>query len=273
VGKALLGVLVLTALTMSREATALAQDTESAVCGAIREPFMFWLWRTMAGSPEPKRVAHIAGLEQIRFKTRDGIELGGYKLSVTDPKGYLLVAQGNAMLADHLVGDLQIFRDLGLDVYIFDYRGYGISQGKSRLLAILGDYREIVSYLNKQAYNKRLLYGISMGGVILLNAVGQSESYTRLVVDSSPGRISGFGCPESHDPVGHLPKDGSRIMIISGAQDGVVTPSQMEEMIRVAGSRGAHILRDEKFAHPYQDSSAATHRRRQNEVAAFLLGQ
>lgn len=271
--KALLGFLVLIALTMSREATVLAQDTESAVCGAVREPFMFWLWRTMAGSPEPKRVAQIAGLEQIRFKTRDAIELGGYKLSAMNPKGYLLVAQGNAMLADHLAGDLQIFRDLGLDVYIFDYRGYGISQGKSRLLAIAADYREIVSHLNNQAYDKRLLYGISMGGVILLNAVGRSEGYTRLVVDSSPGRISGFGCPERYDPVGHLPKDGSRIMIISGARDGVVTPSQMEEMIRVADARGARVLRDEEFAHPYQDSSAATHRRRQNEVAAFLLGE
>jgi alpha/beta superfamily hydrolase len=270
--KALLALLVLTALTMSSGATALAQGTESPVCGAIREPFMFWLWRTMAGSPEPKRVAQIAGLEQIRFKTHDGIELGGYKLSAMNPKGYLLVAQGNAMLADHLVGDLQIFRDLGLDVYIFDYRGYGISQGKSRLVAILADYREIVSHLNTKSYDKRLLYGISMGGVILLNAVGQSESYMRLVVDSSPARISGFGCPERYDPVGHLPEDSSRIMIISGAQDGVVTPAQMEEMIRVAGARGARVLRDEEFAHPYQDSTA-THRRRQNEVAAFLLGE
>jgi hypothetical protein len=60
-------------------------------------------------------------------------------------------------------------------------------------------------------------------------------------------------------------------MIISGAQDGVVTPSQMDELIRVAESRGARILRDKEFAHPYQDASATTHRRRQNEVATFLL--
>ena len=147
-------------------------DVETAVCGSVREPFMFWLWRSMAGSPNPARVAHITNLEQIRFKTRDGVELGGYKLTATNPKGYLLVAQGNAMLADQLVADLQTFRDLGLDVYIFDYRGYGISKGKSRLAAIAADYFEIVSYLNPLGYAKRLLYGISMGGIILLNAVG-----------------------------------------------------------------------------------------------------
>ena len=253
--------------------TALAQeaDVESAVCGSVREPFMFWLWSSMAGSPNPQRVSHIKNLEQIRFKTRDAIELGGYKLAATNPKGYLLVVQGNAMLADQLVADLQSFRDLGLDVYIFDYRGYGISKGKSRLAAIAADYFEIVSYLNTLGYAKRLLYGISMGGIVLLNAVGRSQTYTRLVVDSSPSRISDFGCPERYDPVAHLPEDSSRLMIISGAKDQVITPSQMDELVRVGGSRRGRVLLDNEFAHPYQDVSDAIHRRRQNEIAAFLL--
>ena len=246
-------------------------NVETAVCGSVREPFMFWLWRSMAGSPDPKRVSHIKDLEQIHFKTRDGVELGGYKLTATNPKGYLLVAQGNAMLADQLVADLQTFRDLGLDVYIFDYRGYGISKGNSRLAAIAGDYAEIVSYLNTQGYAKRLLYGISMGGIVLLNAVGRSQTYMRLVVDSSPSRISDFGCPERYDPVAHLPEDSSRLMIISGAKDQVVAPSQMDELVRVGGSRRGRVLIDNEFAHPYQDFSDAIHRRRQNEVAAFLL--
>jgi alpha/beta superfamily hydrolase len=58
------------------------------------------------------------------------------------------VAPGNAMLADQIMGELQFFRDLGLDVYIFDYRGYGLSQGKSRLAALISDYREIIPWLN-----------------------------------------------------------------------------------------------------------------------------
>jgi alpha/beta superfamily hydrolase len=260
------------AASVAWSATEEKADAETAVCGAIREPLMFWLWRMMAGSPDPNRVAHVNGLEPIRFKTRDLIELGGYKIAATNPKGYLLVAQGNAMLADQLVADLQTFRNLGLDVYIFDYRGYGISNGKSRLAAISADYAEIARRLNTLGYTKRLLYGISMGGVILLNAVGRSEdAYTRLVVDSSPSRISEFGCPETFDPVEHLPKDSSKLMVISGAQDEVVSPWQMEELIRVVRSQGGHVLQDNQFAHPYQDPNQATHRRRQGEVAEFLL--
>jgi hypothetical protein len=110
-----------------------------------------------------------------------------------------------------------------------------------------------------------------MGGIVLLNAVGRSQTYTRLVVDSSPSRISDFGCPERYDPVVHLPDDSSRLMIISGAKDQVVTPSQMDELVRVGGLRRSRVLLDNEFAHPYQDFSDGIHRRRQNEVAAFLL--
>jgi alpha/beta superfamily hydrolase len=246
-------------------------DVEAAVCGSFHEPFMFWLWRLQAGTPDQQRLAQVENVERLRFRTRDGVELGGYKLPARNASGYLLVAQGNAMLADHLVADLQFFRDLGVDVYLFDYRGYGLSQGKSRLAAIVADYEEIVAVLNHQAYAHHLLYGISMGGVILLNAIGQSQAYTRLVVDSSPSRISALGCPERYDPVRHLPEDSARIMMIAGDQDRIVTPQQMSELLTVARTRGARVLQDPEFAHPSQDASAETHRRRLGEVATFLL--
>ena len=47
---------------------------------------------------------------------------------VAAPTGYLLVAQGNAMLADQILGELQYFRKLDVDVYVYDYRGYGLSK-------------------------------------------------------------------------------------------------------------------------------------------------
>jgi alpha-beta hydrolase superfamily lysophospholipase len=246
-------------------------QTETAVCGAIREPLAFWLWRRLAGAPNPQRIARLKDIESITFTAPDGTKLGGYKLATATPKGYLLVAQGNAMLADQLVADLQPFRDSGLDVYIFDYRGYGISQGKSRLAAIVADYAAIVAHLNTLGYSRQLLYGISMGGVIFLNAVGDSPAYSRLVIDSSPARISYLGCPERYDPVSHLPADSSRLMIISGGADTVVPPRQMDELMRAAQARGARVLQDKDFAHPYQDLSDEVHRRRQHEVAAFLL--
>ena len=262
----------LQAFPMSESSMSSAKETEveAAVCGSLREPFMFWLWHTTAGKANPQALTNVRGVERLKFKTRDGITLGGYKLVAENPKSYLLVAQGNAMIADQLVADLQFFRDLGADVYIYDYRGYGVSQGKSRLAAIVDDYVEIVRHLNTLGYGKRFLYGISMGGVILLNAVGNTNLYSRLVIDSSPARISTLGCPERYDPVNHLPNDGPRLMLISGGRDSVVPPGQMDELIRLARTRGARVVEDSELAHPYQDSSAALHRRRQQKVADFL---
>jgi alpha-beta hydrolase superfamily lysophospholipase len=197
--------------------------------------------------------------------------LGGYRLRAPGkPRGYLLVAQGNAMLADQIMGELQVFRDRGFDVYVYDYRGYGLSGGRSRLKAMISDYREIIAHLNRQDYRHRALYGMSMGGVVLLNAVGEKNDFSALVVDSSPSRISPLGCPEEFDPVNHLPADSSRIKIIGGGRDRVVRPEEMQELALAAGLRGAQVVQRAEFAHPFQDATAEIHRQRLKEVADFI---
>ena len=114
-------------------------DVERNVSSFLREPFAFWAFQLTAGAPDAKRMRTIPRVERLSFTTRDGRSLGGYKLRAVAPWGYLLVAQGNAMLADQIIGELQFFRDFGLDIYIYDYRGYGLSEGKSRLKALISD--------------------------------------------------------------------------------------------------------------------------------------
>lgn len=249
-----------------------AQDRlETSVCGFVREPLAFWLFRRAAGVPNAQRVAGIRDIERIRFETLDKRTLGGYRLRARGtPQGYLLVAQGNAMLADQIMGELQIFRDRGFDVYVYDYRGYGLSGGSSRLNAMVSDYREIVAHLNHRNYRRRALYGMSMGGVVLLNAVGESGDFSALVVDSSPSRISHLGCPEEFDPVNRLPADCSRLQLIVGERDRVVLPGEMEELTIATRNCGGNIVQRLDYAHPFQDATPEIHRRRLQEVADFI---
>lgn len=246
-------------------------DLESSVCGFVREPLAFWMFRRAAGAPDAQRLSAIRDVERIRFETLDKRTLGGYKLRAAGkPRGYLLVAQGNAMLADQIMGELQLFRDRGFDVYVYDYRGYGLSGGSSRLNAIVSDYREIAAHLNRQNYHRRALYGMSMGGVVLLNAVGEGNDYSALVVDSSPSRISHLGCPEQFDPVRHLPADCARIQLIIGERDRIVWPAEMEDLMIAVRDRGGKVIRRFEYAHPFQDATGEIHRRRLEEVADFL---
>lgn len=244
---------------------------ELAVCGKLREPIAFWLWQRMAGRPDKTRVSHIQNIQSIEFKTRDGIILGGYKLAASVPRGYILVAQGNAMLVDQVAADFEVFRKQGFDVYLYDYRGYGLSEGNSRLAAIIADYSDIVAHLNTLGYNRHFIYGISIGGVMLLNAVGRNHNFDAAVIDSSPSYISNFGCPESYNPMRNLPIDSSRIMIISGVRDLIVSPAQMAELIRIGKNRGAYVYTDIEFSHPFQDKSYEIHRRRLNAVIRFFM--
>jgi hypothetical protein len=251
-------------------AMAAPDSPETSVCGFLREPLAFWLFRRAAGSPDAQRVAGIRDIERIHFETLDKRTLGGYRLRAKGkPRGYLLVAQGNAMLADQIMGELQIFRDRGFDVYVYDYRGYGLSGGSSRLKAIISDYREIVAHLNRQNYPRGALYGMSMGGVVLLNAVGARGDFSALVVDSSPSRISHLGCPGDFDPVNHLPADCSRLQLIIGERDRVVWPAEMEELMIAIRNRGGKVLERLDYAHPFQDAPDV-HRRRLQEVADFI---
>jgi hypothetical protein len=127
-----------------------SSSLEQSICG-LKEPFVFWLWSSAAGEASAARLAQVANVEDVAITSSDGRILRGYKLKASHaqagkalPRGYLLVIQGNAMLADQIITHFDPFARLGYDVYIFDYRGYGRSEGKRRLKAILNDYRQII---------------------------------------------------------------------------------------------------------------------------------
>jgi pimeloyl-ACP methyl ester carboxylesterase len=249
-----------------------AQKLETSVCGALREPFVFWTWSRAAGTPDAKRALAHEGVSQVSFTTRDRRVLRGYRVAASSPAaGRLLIAQGNAMLADQLVEYALPFARAGYEVSIYDYRGYGASEGKRRLRAMVSDYVDLIAALNAARSGRRLLYGISFGGIVLLNAIGRGAAFDALVIDSSPARLSPYGCPKEYDPVEHLPADSSRVMIVSGGRDGVVPPSDMRELVDVARARGASVLEDPDLAHPFMDADVAAQRRRTATIAGFLL--
>ena len=252
-------------------------NLEQSVCG-LKEPFVFWLWSSMAGQANAGRVAGLANVEDIAFETRDRRTLRGYRLKASDahgkpvpPVGYLLIMQGNAMLADQIIGAFQSFAASGLDVYVYDYRGYGRSDGRRRLKAIISDYVELLASLDSAAYAQHYVYAMSFGGIVLLNGFEAHPRQDRLIIDSSPARLSDHGCPPAYDPVSHLPADCGHCLLISGANDRVVTHAMSRELAQTAAARGATLLHDPQFAHPFMDSDHEVHRRRMQVIEKYIL--
>lgn len=256
-----------------------ANDREDTVCGVIKEPFLFWLWSSTAPGPNKNRVSHLEFVEPSKFQTSDGKTLRGYKYVSNDghghripPKGYVLMALGNAMIADQIIGHLRLFAENYYDVYIYDYRGYGNSEGKRRINAIIEDYKEIATVLN-ESYERKLLYGISLGGAVILNVIGFGIEYDAAVIDSSPSLLSSHGCPERIDPLVNLPPDASKLLVITGDKDPVLGESMTSELREVAQRRGAKTVHDENFSHPFMDHSDVIHKQRMKLVLNHLLAE
>lgn len=256
-------------------------NLEQSVCG-LKEPLLFWLWSSQAGSPDKKRLKGFSNVVDVSFKSADGRVLRGYRLTAVPgsdksqtsrPKGYLLVIQGNAMLADQILAEFRSYAEAGYDVYIYDYRGYGRSEGKRRIKAIVNDYKNIIISLNKESYEQKLVYAMSIGGIVLLDALTDEINLDRVVIDSSPSQLSTYGCPESYDPIKHLPADCSSFMFIAGEQDRVVNLGMSKEMLEKARQRGAQVHIDPEYSHPFMDLSWAVHQRRMSTVKKFLLNK
>ena len=111
-----------------------ASERESTICGWLKERLVFSLWSFAAPKPNASRINSHKYVEHVNFTTSDNKKLSGYAYRThnngnkeTGAKGYILVALGNAMFADQMIGEFKDFTKKGYDVFIYDYRGYGNS--------------------------------------------------------------------------------------------------------------------------------------------------
>lgn len=107
--------------------------------------------------------------EPIRFQAEDGVELTGWFIPAPGAKNTLLFCHGNAGNISHRLIPIQLFHRLGLNIFIFDYRGYGQSQG---VLGEAGTYRDAAAawrYLVEDRAippDQIIFYGHSLGGAV-----------------------------------------------------------------------------------------------------------
>lgn len=252
-----------------------ANEREESLCGTFSEPFVFWMWSSMTPKPDNSIVANIPFIEPSEYKTSDGKTLRGYRYlsnngyTRTSAKGYILVAMGNTMISEQMVVMLKSFSLKSYDVYVYDYRGYANSEGNRRIKAIIEDYKEMVASLNK-VYERRLLYGISLGGAVILNVIGSDLEYDAAVIDSAPSFLSPFGCPERVDPVANLPRDASRLLIITAQKDSILPNSLTSPLRESAKERGAKTFDGEEYDHPFADKNLEVHYQRMKIILEHL---
>lgn len=103
--------------------------------------------------------------DDILIETDDGVTLHGWYIPGEGSRT-LLFFHGNAGNISHRLDSIRQFHRLGLSIFIFDYRGYGRSNGRPRETGIYRDADAAWRFLTEDrgiAANDIIMFGRSMG--------------------------------------------------------------------------------------------------------------
>ncbi len=113
------------------------------------------------------------GYEDVWFPASDGLRLHGWLIPAPDARVTLLWFHGNAGNISHRVDNIKyLHRLLRLNIFIFDYRGYGQSAGGHSDLSEEATYRDAegaLAYLRGRqdlAQTRLVYFGRSLGAAI-----------------------------------------------------------------------------------------------------------
>jgi len=115
--------------------------------------------------------------EDIFIDAADGTQLHGWKLAAEgEHAGSILFFHGNGDNVSTQLPNSFWLPKAGYDVYIFDYREYGQSQGKANLDDTISDMALMIEYTVKQlpVDEKLIVVGHSLGGSMAIYAVAHS---------------------------------------------------------------------------------------------------
>lgn len=133
-----------------------------------------------------------AGLrfEEVTLTAADGVRLHGWWVPAPGPaarpRRALLHCHGNAGNIGHRLEYVEIFHALGLDVLLFDYRGYGRSDGTPGEAGLYLDAEAAWAHLVARGVRPAdiVVHGQSMGGAVAAHLAARRQP-AALVLESA----------------------------------------------------------------------------------------
>ena len=125
--------------------------------------------------------------EDLYVITSDKERINAWFIKAGQGASTIIFAHGNAgTMGDRLL-KLKYLHELGLNVLMFDYRGYGRSSGHPDEAGIYLDGQAAFDYIASRVDidpKRIIMYGSSLGGVVAVD-VASKRPCTALIVDSS----------------------------------------------------------------------------------------
>lgn len=199
-----------------------------------------------------------AGLvyEPVTFNSADGTRLSGWFVPARgvrharEAKGTIIHMHGNARNMTAHWRYVEWVPDRGYNLFLFDYRGYGRSEGRPGPKGVLDDAVAALDYVRSRKdvdAHKLFVFGQSLGGMIALASTGASShgiravvaeapfySYTAIANDHAPG--AGLFLEDTHSAAQYVAKIAPiPLLLIHGTDDTVVPYAHSERLMAEAG--------------------------------------
>ncbi len=155
------------------------------------DSYFFYPSKDHLPNPALERVAH----EDVFFRTPDGVRLHGWLLRPQgEARGTVLFLHGNAENVSTHVNSVLWLALSGYRVFLFDYRGYGKSEGKPTMAGVHTDaLAAIEALLGMSAAGERVaVLGQSLGGAVAVYAVANASHRDRIAALAIDSAFSGY---------------------------------------------------------------------------------
>jgi fermentation-respiration switch protein FrsA (DUF1100 family) len=217
----------------------------SPVAAMLEHHFLFFPDQNLHTTPAADGLSY----EEIDFPAADGTPLHGWYLPGPEGRPLVLFCHGNAGNIADRVEILRFLHDLGLAVFIFDYRGYGRSQGQASEAGTYDDGRGALDWLAGRGWrpDRMIYFGRSLGAAIALQ-LALERPPAGLVLESPftsvaamgrhhyplLSRLLGWLLTASYDSLARIADLRTQLLIVHGRADRVVPVAMGEELYRRA---------------------------------------
>ncbi|MEZ5977001.1 MAG: alpha/beta fold hydrolase [Planctomycetota bacterium] len=125
--------------------------------------------------------------EEFRLPTGDDLEVHGWFVpAVGERHGTVVLCHGNAANISYYHPYLAFLHDAGLDVVLFDYRGYGRSTGEVSVDALFTDTEAVLAHVRARDDvdpDRVALFGASLGSIVALRTAARHPEVAAVVVE------------------------------------------------------------------------------------------
>ncbi|MFQ5872224.1 MAG: alpha/beta hydrolase [Dehalococcoidia bacterium] len=210
--------------------------------------FIFLPERELEGNPGDTGLV----FEDVLFSTSDGVTLHGWFVPGEGDITFLWL-HGNAGNISHRVNHIKlIHQQLAVSIFIFDYRGYGHSEGKPSEKGTYLDTEAALEYLRSRPdvdpKDKLVLFGQSLGAAVAVETASRHK-VDGLVLESPFTSIRAMakrGYPylpsglllhlveARYDALSKIRKTPIQLMVVHGDRDEIVPIEMGRELFEAA---------------------------------------